>query len=340
MFKVAVLAICLASLSKAALADPVLPVPEGLGLGLVLPQEVEITNRSGPLRGQAALVPGAMDLVLIVPGGGPIDRDGNGLVIGLETDSYALLAKGLEAQGISSIRIDKRGFYRSRVMTHDGDGVPIDGAMLRGVKIADYAQDLRDWVDFAQPQARCVWLAGHSEGGIVALVAALAPPQGLCGVILLAVPGRPVGQLVLRQMDESPLLRPMLPAVRQIITSIEGGQLPEPASIPMVLRPFFPLQVQQHMLDLFRHDPAQIARIWDGPALILQGDRDLQVPTEDASLLAQAMPQAQLEILAGATHMLKEDQPDLPFATYSDPGLPLHPDLVGIVAGFIRTHQP
>lgn len=313
-------------------ARPLAAAPDltqGIGAGLaLLTHEAEITTRAGLLRGQAVLVGGAPDLVVIVPGGGPIDRDGNGPMIGLHSDSYRLLADGLAAQGISSIRIDKRGFFAS------------GGADTSLVSIADYAQDLRDWVEQTRSDAACLWLAGHSEGGIIALVAALAPPQGLCGVILMATPGRPVGQLLLDRMTESTLLRPFLPEVQAIVADIEAGRLREADAMPALLRPFFTPQVQRHMTDLFRHDPALIARIWDGPALIVQGDRDIQIPVEDASALAGAMPQARLVVLAGATHMLKTDTPGQPFASYFDPSLPLHPDLVQTIAEFIRTHQP
>ena len=118
----------------------------------------------GPLEGAVIPVPGGRDVVVIVPGSGPTDRDGNGPVFGLASDSYRLLAEGLAARGVASIRIDKRGMFGSRGAVTDGNRVTLN----------DYADDLCRWGDEAATLAPRVWLAGHSEGGVVALIAAVA----------------------------------------------------------------------------------------------------------------------------------------------------------------------
>ena len=51
-------------------------------------------------------------LVLIIPGSGPTDRDGNN-AMGVTAAPYRLLAEGLAGNGISSVRIDKRGMFGS-----------------------------------------------------------------------------------------------------------------------------------------------------------------------------------------------------------------------------------
>ncbi|MCE8469682.1 alpha/beta hydrolase, partial [Rhodovulum sulfidophilum] len=76
------------------------------------------------------------------------------------------------------------------------------------------------------------------------------------------------------------------------------------------------------------YDPAAVAERWHGPVLILQGGADMQVRPEDAGLLAAAMPQARRADLPGVTHMLKADLPGRPYATYTDPALPLAPGVV------------
>ena len=86
------------------------------------------------------------------------------------------------------------------------------------------------------------------------------------------------------------------------------------------------------MIDLFSYYPARVAKIWRGPALIVQGDRDIQVRPHDADLLKRAMPQAVRLNLKGGTHMLKTPVEGNPLATYTDRTLPLHESLVlGIV---------
>jgi predicted acyl esterase len=48
-------------------------------------------------------------VVLIIAGSGPTDRDGNSLMRKGPNNSLKLLAEGLAAHGIASVRYDKRG---------------------------------------------------------------------------------------------------------------------------------------------------------------------------------------------------------------------------------------
>src|SRR6185437_4147229 len=57
---------------------------------------------------------GRVPAVVIIAGSGPTDRDGNSS-LGLSTDCYKLLAEGLAAKGIASLRYDKRGVGWSRL---------------------------------------------------------------------------------------------------------------------------------------------------------------------------------------------------------------------------------
>lgn len=290
---------------------------------LALADPVQIPGPAGPLEAERVAVPGAAHALVIIPGSGPTDRDGNSPGLGMGSDTLRLLAEGLAAGGIASLRIDKRGFYGSEGAIDD----PND------VTIAAYAEDARAWVREAAGLAPCVWLAGHSEGGLVALAAAQEPPEALCGLILLAAPGRPLGRIMMEQVEANPVNAPILEEMRGLIEGLEAGETRDPATVSAPLQALFTAGQQRYMMDLFAHDPAALATGWDGPALIVQGDRDIQISTGDADLLAEAMPQARRLPLPGGTHLLKEDVPDQPYATYLDPSLPLHPALVpGIVA--------
>jgi len=63
--------------------------------------EIEAPGPDGPLKG-LMLSPGVDNapVVLIVPGSGPTNRDGNSLH-GLDTGTYKMLAQGLAARGIA-----------------------------------------------------------------------------------------------------------------------------------------------------------------------------------------------------------------------------------------------
>ena len=285
---------------------------------------VRIPGPMGPLEAGMIAVPGAAHVVVIVPGSGPTDRDGNQPATGLgATDSYKLLAEGLAAAGIASLRIDKRGMYGSRGAIPDGNDVTI----------AAYADDLRGWVGLAATLAPSVWVAGHSEGGLVALVAANDAPPALGGLILLAAPGRPLDDVLIGQIEANPANGPIMADVRAIVADLRAGRRRTAESMHEGLRPLFHPVVQGYWSDLLSHDPADVARDWSGPVLIVQGDADMQVTLADADRLAAALPQARRIDLAGGTHMLKAAVEGAPSATYRDPTLPLHPDLLpGIVA--------
>lgn len=298
---------------------------------LTMAEPVQIQGPQGPLEAEAIAVEGAAHAVVLVPGSGPTDRDGNSASMGLASDTYKLLAKSLAAHGIASLRIDKRGLYGSAAAIPDANDVTI----------AAYAEDVRHWVERASRLAPCVWIAGHSEGGLVALVAARNAPESLCGLILMAASGRPAGPLLIEQLQANPANAPLMPEIRAIVADLEAGRTRDPASMTPVLRPLFSARLQPYMTDLFSHDPVAVAvaRDWHGPALILQGDADLQVRPRDVELLGNAMPQAELVTLPGGTHLLKADVDGKPLATYTDPTLPLHEDLVPAIVGFMDSER-
>ncbi len=293
--------------------------------GAAIAEPVQIPGPQGPLEAEMIAVDGAAHAVVIIPGSGPTDRDGNAPPMGLKSNTYKLLAEELAASGVASLRIDKRGFYGSAAAISDPNAVTI----------AAYADDARKWVERAASLAPCVWIAGHSEGGLVALVAAEKAPQALCGLILLATSGRPTGQLLIEQLQANPANAPLLPEIKAIVADLEAGKSRDPATMTQVLQPLFSPGLQRYMIDLFAYDPAAVAGKWRGRTLIVQGSADIQVRPRDADILEAALPDAERVNLPGGTHMLKVDKEGQPFATYTDPGLPLHADLTPAITRFL-----
>jgi hypothetical protein len=67
----------------------------------------------GPLAGSLLDAGKGAPVVLIIPGSGPTDRDGNN-PLGITAAPYRLLAEALAAKRVSSVRIDKRGMFGSK----------------------------------------------------------------------------------------------------------------------------------------------------------------------------------------------------------------------------------
>ena len=302
----------------------------GFATSSAMADVVQMPGPAGHLEAERLAVKEAEHAVVIIPGSGPTDRDGNSAAFGMASDTYRMLAEALAAEGIASLRIDKRGFYGSAAAIDD----PND------VTIAEYAQDARNWVVEASTMAPCVWIAGHSEGGLVAMVAATEAPEPLCGLILLATGGRPIGQIMIEQLGKNPANAPLMPEIKAVVADLEAGRSRDPDTLTPVLRPLFSAGLQRYMIDLFSYNPVEVAGQWSGPTLILQGTADIQIQTLDADLLEAAMPQAVRMDLPGATHMLKPDVPDQPLATYTDPTLPLHAEVVPAIVDFLSYRQP
>jgi pimeloyl-ACP methyl ester carboxylesterase len=293
--------------------------------------EVEASGPAGPLRGTmlSPAVQGA-PVVVMIPGSGPTDRDGNS-AHGLKPATLRLLAAGLVAEGIASVRIDKRGMFGSADATPDPNAVTI----------GNYADDVHAWSSSIRrlTGARCVWVLGHSEGGLVALAAADGHAD-ICGLVLVATPGRPVGTILADQLKANPSNGPLLEEALSIIRKLEAGLHVDALAINPTLLPLFRPTVQDFLIDEMALDPAKLIQRVTQPVLIIQGERDLQVSGVDAKRLKAANPAAKLALIPNTNHVLKavasEDR-DANLATYADSDLPLSAGVVAIIGKFIRS---
>jgi len=284
----------------------------------------------GPLRGtMLAPASGRPPMMLIIPGSGPTDRDGNN-PLGVRASTYRLLAEGLAAHSIGTVRIDKRGMFGSSAAVKDANAVTID----------DYVADTAAWTARIREQtgAACVWLFGHSEGGLVALAAAQKNP-GICGLVLASTAGQPLGEVLRQQLRANPANAPVLDQAMAAIDALAAGRRVDIGGMNPALVPLFAPQLQGFLINAFSYDPAKLIAAVDKPALIIQGERDLQVGVADAERLKAAAPKAELVLLANVNHVLKivaSDDRRANAMTYGNPGLPLAPGVVEAIAGFVN----
>ncbi len=294
---------------------------------------VEIPGGPAPLKAtELAPVgrPGAA--VVILPGSGPTDRDGNN-PMGVRGSSYRLLAEGMAAQGVASLRMDKRGMFASGPAAADPNAVTV----------TVLAADANAWASALKRRTglRCVWLLGHSEGGLVALIAAATDNPDVCGLVLVAAAGRPLGVVLREQLQSNPANAPVLPQAMNAISELEAGRKVNTADMHPALLPLFRPAVQDFLIESFRQDPAALAAGIGKPILIVQGETDLQVSVADAQALKAAQPGARLVVLPQVNHVLKTAPIDRAsnLATYADPSLPLAPGVVEAITDFVK-RQP
>ena len=295
-------------------------------------EAVEVPGPSGALRGTLTKPDVVSGAALIIPGSGPTDRDGNN-PLGVAASTYRLLAEGLAAKGVATLRIDKRGMFGSVAAV----------ANPNAVTISDYVGDVRNWAALLREKtgAACVWLLGHSEGGLVALSTA-RKSDGICGLVLVAAPGRPLGEVLRVQLTANPANARLLPQAFEAIASLEAGRRVDSGALHPALAPLFRPEVQGFLIDTFALDPSKLLAAWTGPSLIVQGERDLQVSVTDAQRLHEAAPSSELMLVADANHVLKtvtSSDRAANIAAYGDPSLPLAARIVETIAAFVTAQR-
>jgi pimeloyl-ACP methyl ester carboxylesterase len=261
--------------------------------------------------------------VLILAGSGPTDRDGNGPA--LSTDTYKLLAQGFAAQGIRALRYDKRGIGGSRtLMTREEDArfshfVDDAVAAIRAIS--------------ARPDVSAVVVAGHSEGALVALLA--AQKAGVAGVILLAATGRPL-PAVLREQLQAAVSGLLQEEALRLLDRLAAGE--RVADVRPELTALFRPSVQPYLISLIAIDPAAELAKLNVPVLLLHAERDLQISRSDFEALRKARADIRTVLLPQANHVLKTAPADRAgnIAVYQDRTAPLDPGVMPPLIAFVR----
>ena len=290
----------------------------------VLQWPTELIVPGGTLHGSLTLPETGhpVPVVLMIAGSGPTDRDGNNPEGG-HNDCLKLLALDLAERGIASLRYDKRGVAASRAVAPDEEQLSVEAYVADAVA---WGQQLK-----ADPRFSRLILLGHSEGALIATLA--ATDSGADALVSLAGIGHPLGT-VLREQLRGRLPPPLAAETEATLEELERGHRVAQVSpkLQVLLRP----SVQPYLISLLRQRPAEAFARVPIPALIVQGTRDFQVDVEEAQTLQQAKPEAQLLLVDGMNHMLRiVPAAAQPLATYNDPRLPLATELVEGLTRFI-----
>jgi len=267
---------------------------------------------------------GKIPVVLIIAGSGPTDRNGNSPKLGLNGNTYKLLAEGLGKNGIASVRYDKRMI---------GESVQ-PGAKEADLRFDDYVDDAVSMINMLSedPRFSKIIVLGHSEGSLIGMLAVHDEP--VKGYISVSGAGDQADKIVTQQLKSQPQF--IQDGFKRMTDSLKKGKTTDniDPALYFIARP----SIQKYLASWFRYEPQRVIKTVKIPTLIIQGTTDLQVTVADAGKLKKAKSDATLDIIPGMNHVLKEapEDRDKNLATYNDPALPLKLQLVTDVVGFIN----
>jgi alpha/beta superfamily hydrolase len=276
-----------------------------------------LQTSSGELSGTLTvpILKGTFPVALIIAGSGPTDRNGNNTQ--MKNNSLEMLAHELAAQGIASLRYDKRGIGKSA-------SAMISEEQLR---FENYVEDAKAWAAElkADSRFRKLIIIGHSEGSLIGMLAC----EQADAFVSLAGAGRPIDvilkeQLMVQLQGQKKLLR----AANEGISKLKEGKLVEDA--PAELFGLFRPSVQPYMISWMKYDPSVEISKLKIPVVIVQGSTDIQVQVKDAELLHAASIGSRYILIEGMNHIFKMAPSDRTknIETYSKPELPLAPELL------------
>jgi pimeloyl-ACP methyl ester carboxylesterase len=267
----------------------------------------------------------AFPVALILAGSGATNRDGDTLSLGGENDSLRLLAEGLAAHGIASVRYDKRGVAASAQ----------SGLKEADLRFENYIDDAVLWGKKLQSDRKFsrLIIIGHSEGSLIGMVA--AKNLHADAFVTISGAGRAANQVLIEQLKLQ-LPPDLMKKSEEIVQSLVEGKTIE--EVPDVLNSLFRPSVQPYLSSWFHYDPAKEIEKLSMPVLIVQGTTDLQVSVQDAMILSTAKPSAKLCIVEGMNHVLKSVSGDREkqMRSYIDPALPVSPKLILETSRFIK----
>lgn len=251
--------------------------------------------------------------LVLVHGSGPNDRDES---VGA-AKPFRDLAEGLASCGVAVLR------YEKRTRRHTAR-LAAAGITLREEVIDDAlaAAELLRRTPGVDPHR--VFVLGHSLGAWLAPIIA-AEDSRLAGVILMAAPARPLEQLYVEQIRyilsldpaPTPAARAKLEEAEREAAAVrkirESGQGPERAlGAP-----------RAYWLSFRGLDPLSAAARLPVPVLVLHGERDYQVTTEDFRLWRKALEgkhNAALKLYPGLNHLFQPGGGASAPAEYERPG--------------------
>jgi len=280
---------------------------------------------------------GAAPAILLLNGSGAQDRDSS--IAGHRV--FGVLADALAARGIASLRLDDRGVGGSDAVAPTS---PYDLA-------SDAAAALRTLRADAGINGRCTAILGHSEGGLIAFLAADATEPDF--IITLAGMHGTMADTLYEQSEAIIMAsgggqagadanRALQTAMFEVMRTAPEGEVAD-AMIAALTERGFPeeaahqqaaIWAQPYAVAALDLDPAEAMAGYHGPVHAFFGSRDLQVlaqPNSERLLAARDGLPTEITVIEGVNHLFQDAQTGLP-AEYASAPHAMSPDSLTAIA--------
>jgi dienelactone hydrolase len=287
-------------------------------------QQITVGNAPWQLPGTLTLPNGTgpFPAVVLVHGSGPHDQDE---AIG-PNKPFKDLAWGLASRNIAVVRYSKRTLQYGKEIKAQGAGLTVDEETVEDARLAVALLAKRPEID-----SRRIFVLGHSLGGMLAPRIARGEAR-VAGLVMLAGATRPLEQVIVEQLKYiagldgkiAPAAQKQIDAAEQSAKEIESPTLAADAKLNVLGTTIY----GSYFLDLRSYHPAEVAAQLKIPMLILRGERDYQVTSEDFDGWKKALagkPEVTLKVYPGLFHLfMPSSSPGTGLGTPADYQKPGH----------------
>ena len=278
-------------------------------------EEITINNMAIQLPGTLTYSADNQPLVIWVHGSGGVNRDGN-------TPNYIKQFRDeINKKEIAFFSYDKRtaNIKNAKFIQEDG------------IYFSDFVSDLKEVINKFKDDKRFseIILAGHSQGSLIAMLAL----ENVDKYISIAGAGETIDKTLVRQVTaQSPAFGKL---TEQYVKELkENGSI---KSVDPNLMSLFAPQNQPFLISWMNLDPIKEITEVKIPALIINGDKDIQVQISDAESLKEAKPDATLVIIKNMNHPLKNIEKDEDnLKSYMSADYAISNELIETIANFIK----
>ena len=278
-------------------------------------EEITINNMAIQLPGTLSYTSEKSPLIIWVHGSGEVSRNGNA------PQYIKQFRNEINKNNVAFFSYDKRTANPQNAQFLQEDGV----------LIVDFVSDLKEVVNHFKDDKRFteIILAGHSQGSLIAMMAL----NNVDKYISIAGAGETIDKTLIRQITAQN-------AEFGKLTATYFNELKETGEIKEVdpnLLVLFAKPNQPFLISWVELNPLEEIKNVNVPALIINGDKDLQVQVLDAEALKNAKPDSELIIIKTMNHVLKNIEKDEDnLKSYMSADFPISEALIKTIVEFIH----